>query len=178
MEDRFATVSLIIDEGWHSGQFKNLALEWCESKDTVLILWELSQQVEHKTAWRAAYLLDLIHDQNPMMIEPYLIRMINRVQHINNSSVIRHYLRILSQHQLSEIADGHLVDKCFQWLGTESTPIAVKAHCMTILHQLCIAYPDLAYELKTALVNLLPYASKGEANKAKKILEQIDQMVD
>lgn len=174
MNKGYSEILYLIEEAWQSGRFKELAVQWSENQNIVTDIWTLNEHNNQKVAWRSAYLLDLIHDCNPSILESYLTKLGQRVQLVDNNSVKRHYLRILSQHDISEKVDGHFVDACFKWLSTESTPIAVKANCMVILFKLCTPYPELASELKDTLINLLPYASKGEANKAKKILKRID----
>nr|WP_321410475.1 hypothetical protein [uncultured Carboxylicivirga sp.] len=158
---------------WESGKMKLLAQDWSESVEIVGVLWQMNRLDDKKIAWRSAYLLDLIHDVNPSIIKPYLMDISSLVITEKNQSIKRHYLRILCQYDLSKIADGHLVDACFKWLAIEDTPIAVKAHCMTILYNLSGSYPDLISELKLALESILPYGSKGEINRAKNILMKI-----
>ncbi|MCU4165210.1 hypothetical protein [Carboxylicivirga caseinilyticus] len=160
---------------WETCKMKLLAQDWCESVEIVDILWQMNRLDDKKIAWRSAYLLDLIHDVNPSIIKPYLKDISSLVITEKNQSIKRHYLRILSQYDLSKIADGHLVDVCFKWLAIEDTPIAVKAHCMTILYNLCDTYPDLIPELKLALEGILPYGSKGEINRAKNILMKLQK---
>nr|WP_319398224.1 hypothetical protein [uncultured Carboxylicivirga sp.] len=159
---------------WFSGQMKDLAKEWSMFDQIIQQLWQINRSENEKMAWRSAYLIDLIHDVNPSIIEPYLEQILTNVCNETNQSIKRHYLRILSQHNLNEMVNGIFVDVCFKWLGMDETPIAVKAHCMTILYNLCSAYPEMIPELRLVLENLLPYGSKGEINRAKKILLQLD----
>ncbi|MBS2097538.1 hypothetical protein [Carboxylicivirga linearis] len=168
-------VEALISEQWLSGKMKSLANDWSQSADIISVLWKMNRLNEHKMAWRSAYLIDLIHDVNPSIIEPYLKEMIALVAKESNQSIKRHYLRILSQHDLNELADGQFIDLCFKWLGNENTPIAVKAHCMTIIHNITHYYPDLISEFILVLEGLLPYGSKGEVNRAKKILIELEK---
>ena len=160
---------LLLDE-WSSGNFKLLAQEIHQTPNDIAILFKLNKHIKHRIAWRSAYLLDLVHDINPTILNDYLEQLIDLTPRLTNMSIKRHYLRILSQHDLSELADGNLLDGCFEWLQVEETPIAVKAHCMQILYDLTKPYPELIPELQAVLENLLPYGSKGEVNRAKKIL--------
>jgi hypothetical protein len=163
-----------INGQWNSDNFKDLALELQQSPEDIKLLLELNEHADQKIAWRSAYLLDLTHDNNPQILDDYLELIMERTPKLVNQSIKRHYLRILSQHDLSEIADGQLLDCCFEWLQTEETPIAVKAHSMQIIYDLTIPYPELIPELIAVLENLLPYGSKGEVNRAKKILALIN----
>jgi len=165
---------LILSE-WVSGGFKQAAKSIAQSPRDIAILFKLNQHPKHLIAWRSAYLLDLAHDVNQNILDNYLEEIMEMIPQLTNASIKRHYLRILSQHDLSELADGHLLDCCIKWLQNEETPIAVKGHCMQILHDLTIPYPELIPELKAVLENLIPYGSKGEVNRAKKILSLLNQ---
>lgn len=165
----------LIDSEWAGDSFKGLAKELYQYPNSIPMLMELNEHADAKIAWRSAYLLDLVHDIDPQALDEQLETIIQRTPHLTNQSIRRHYLRILTQHNLDELADGQLLDCCFSWLQTQETPIAVKAHCMQIIFNLTRAYPELKSELKAVLENLLPYGSKGEVNRAKKILSAIEK---
>ncbi|WP_439185119.1 hypothetical protein [Carboxylicivirga taeanensis] len=173
MQKRKNEIITLINSGWEGKLFKSIADELYHTSTDIQILLELNEHADAKVAWRSAYLLDLVHDIDSDVINKYLPLLVQRTPKLTNQSIKRHYLRILSQHNLENLADGHLLDCCFQWLQTEETPIAVKAHCMTIIFGLTHVYPELVPELKATLENLLPYGSKGEVNRAKKILAAI-----
>ncbi|TAJ09420.1 hypothetical protein DMA11_19950 [Marinilabiliaceae bacterium JC017] len=158
---------------WNSAGFNQIAKDNCHSAEVVAKLFSLTTHKNHKIAWRSAYLVDQIHDLAPEMVTPYLPRIAEALPALTNQSVKRHFARILVQHDLSELADGRLLDACFTWLTQQDTPIAVKAHCMQILFNLTKIYPELIPELKIVLEELIPYGSKGEQNRARKILKQL-----
>ncbi|WP_430811808.1 MULTISPECIES: hypothetical protein [unclassified Carboxylicivirga] len=178
MGSRKEEIINMISGGWPGAAFKDLAHEFHQSPHDIQLLFELNEHPTHRIAWRSAYLLDTIHDINRDSLRNYLEVIIERCPRLTNESIKRHYLRILAQYDLSKLADGRLLDCCFQWLQTAETPIAVKAHCMQILYGLCAHYPELIPELKAVLTGLLPYASKGEANRAKKILSQLNASIE
>ncbi len=170
MSTRQDELTDLIIQDWISGSFKDAAKLIAKSPEDIAILFKLNQHPKKKVAWRSAYLLDLAHDVDQTVLNDYLEELVQLTPHLTNTSIKRHYLRILSQHDLSELADGILVDYCIKWLQDEETPIAVKSHCMQILYKLTISYPELISELKMVLENLLPYGSKGEINRTQKIL--------
>lgn len=174
MSSRKEEIIAFVNGEWPGPTFKEYSREICQSKQDVELLLDLHEHEDDKIAWRTAYLLDLAHDIDKRILENHLELLLARTPKLTNQSIKRHYLRILSQHDISEIADGHFLDCCFEWLQTEETPIAVKAHCMQIIYDLSIPYPELIPELKAVLQNLLPYGSKGEVNRAKKILAKLE----
>ncbi|MCT4589834.1 MAG: hypothetical protein N4A71_18565 [Carboxylicivirga sp.] len=176
MSKRKEEIIAFISGEWPGPTFKDYSKEICQSKQDIELLLELHEHKDSKIAWRTAYLLDLAHDHNTSILDNHLELLLARTPALSNQSIRRHYLRILSQHDLSELADGNFLDCCFECLQTEETPIAVKAHCMQIIYDLTIPYPELIPELKAVLESLLPYGSKGEVNRAKKILKKIDNV--
>lgn len=160
----------LILRDWIPGSFKEEAKRIAQSPRDIAVLFELNRHPNRQVAWRSAYLLDLAHDVDQSILDAYLKRMMLLTPKLTNDSIKRHYLRILAQHDLSETADGNLLDCCMKWLQNEETPIAVKAHCMQILYNLTKPYPELIPELKAVLENLLSFGSVGEVNRARKIL--------
>lgn len=175
MSTRKEDIIELISGPWESNTFKGVAQEMAHNNIDIEILFELNEHTAHRIAWRSAYLLDLAHDSDNSVLDNYLPRIIERTPKLTNQSIKRHYLRILSQHDLSELADGTLLDCCLEWLQTDETPIASKAHCMTIVHKLTLHYPELITEFKAVLENLLPYGSKGEVSRAKIILKELNK---
>lgn len=174
MSNRKQELEEMLLNAWETNAFKDLA-EVTNLSD-IAILFQLNKHKDQRIAWRSAYLLDLLHDSDLTILDNYLEEIIKQVIKLTNHSIRRHYLRILSKHDLSELADGIFLGYCFEWLQTEETPIAVKAHCMQILYDLTKPYPELVPELKAVLENLMPYGSKGEVNRAKRILKELNNL--
>ena len=174
MSTRTEEIKAMLMGEWYSVSFKDMAKEVANSQEDIKILFSLNKDTDHRIAWRSAYMLDLVNDVNIQALDEYLEFIMSEVPELTSQSIKRHYLRILSHHDLSEIAEGQLVDCCFEWLQTQETSIAVKAHCMQILFDLTKPYPELIPELSSVLENLLPFASKGEKNRAKKILKELN----
>lgn len=158
---------------WLSGGFNQLAKELSTSPSDIEIMFNLNKHRDAKIAWRSAYIIDMIHDLDNDLLKKYIPIIISNLPSETNNSIKRHYARILTQHNLSDLADGNLIEACFEWLQKQDIPIAVKAHCMLILYNLCETYPELIHELIIVLENLLPYGSKGLVNRANKLLKKL-----
>lgn len=163
----------ILVDRWLSGGFNELASDICHSPTDIRIMFELNSHPDPKIAWRSTYIIDMLHDLDNDLLADYIPIIIKKLPNETNHSIKRHYARILTQYDLSKLADGHLIDACFNWLQSEEIPIAVKAHCMLILFKLCKAYPDLKQELILVLEDLIPYGSKGVVNRARKLLKDL-----
>ena len=80
------------------------------------------------------------------MIYPFLSRIVDSLNQIDNESTLRSFLRIISFSDIGKISlrqHGVLADHCFNNLKSGFSAIAVKAYSMEILYKLVIIYPEL-----------------------------------
>lgn len=126
---------------------------------------------------RAAMSVMWCADAHPELIKPWLGKFIDRLGKAGNHSAIdRNIVRILQFVPVPEKHQGKLAEKCFGFLQAAETPIAVRAFSMTVLFNLVKQYPEMADELELLLREWMPNASAGEANRAGKILAQINKL--
>ena len=125
--------------------------------------------------WRAAWVIDHIHQQSPELLDEKLPLYIQSLHTIKSDGVKRHILKMASQLPVESIEDGSLIDLCFQWLQSSTTPIASRAHCMQLLYNVTQKYHDLANEFGLILETIAIDGSTGEKNKASKILKKINK---
>ena len=123
--------------------------------------------------WRAAWVIDHIHQQSPELLNDKLPIYIQTLHTIKSDGVKRHILKMATQLPVESIEEGQLVDLCFKWLQSSTTPIACKAHCMQLLFNITQKYHDLANEFGLILEEIAINGSTGEKNKAAKILGKI-----
>ncbi|MFT3739452.1 MAG: hypothetical protein QM786_11900 [Breznakibacter sp.] len=155
---------------------KILADESVTAPQLIDQLIDLSKSNLYPTNWRAAWVLDHVQQSHKAMIEPYLPRFLNHLREIKSEGVKRHYIKMLSQGSDDLLDDGRLVDFCIERLLSQQTPIAVRAHCMEILRRQTLRYPELGNELKPILEEIIENGSKGEKNKASKVLKEIGKL--
>lgn len=164
-------ISELLSGDWYSINFENKAQEIISTPaKTIPLLVDLTRDSDTKIAWRAAYLLDKIHDSEPKIVQPYLKNIIQIAENTGNPSIRRHYLRILTHYDLSNKVSGVFIDLCFRWLHEEKVKTAVKAHAMQLLYNLTKKYPELIPELKASLKKLPANSSAGVQNRANKLL--------
>lgn len=133
---------------------------------------------DKKLAFKASWTLTKACDKAPEMIYPYLKKIIPELDRIENDSVRRSFLRILSFTGIDKIdkeQHGILADHCFRALNSAFSPIAVKAYAMEILFNLAVKYPELAYEL-TASVNMLRDEAAGIKARGRIILKKLAEI--
>jgi hypothetical protein len=89
-------------------------------------------------------------------------------------AIQRNTMRLLQYCEIPPRFHGTLIDRCFDYVKDRSTPIAVRALSMTVLHRLIEKEPDLRKELRIILEDELPYASAAFVSRARKILQKTD----
>jgi hypothetical protein len=101
--------------------------------------------------------LSKVYDKYPEIINPDLQRIIEALDKLDNESVQRSFLRIISMSDLSTITTRHhgiLAHHSFKMLKSGFSAIAIKAYSMEIIYKLAQIYPELANEL-SATINML-----------------------
>jgi hypothetical protein len=157
-----------------SQQFtKVLAREAVNDSQLMPQLIDTMFNARHPINWRAAWVVDHIYQYDKSLTTPYIPQFVKGLFQCNNNGVKRHLLKLVSLGPMEHLEDGNLIDLCFKWLQAVDTPIASRAHCMHIIFRLIAVYPELANELELILPDIIQNGSKGEKNKASRILQKI-----
>jgi 8-oxo-dGTP diphosphatase len=134
---------------------------------------------DKKLAFHSSWTLTKVCDKYPDMIFPALPGIIEALDKLDNESVQRSFLRIISLTEMDRISQKHhgiLVDHCFRALRSGFSAIAIKAYSMEILYRLALIYPELANEL-SASVNLLQgEGSAGIVARGRMIMKKLAEM--
>ncbi len=139
-------------------------------------LLEYSFSDDRKLAFRASWTLSKIFDKYPEMINPDLQRIIETLDNLDNESVQRSFLRMISMSDLNMVSARHhgiLADHCFKMLKSGFSAIAVKAYSMEIIYKLAILYPELANELSGTIQMLQGEGSAGILARGHLILKKL-----
>jgi 8-oxo-dGTP diphosphatase len=142
-------------------------------------LYEYSFSSDKHLSFRASWTLSKVCDRYPEMIYPYLSQIVDSLAGIDNESVLRSFLRILSLTDIEKISarqQGILADFSFNQLNTGFSAIAVKAYSMEILYRLTLIYPDLANELLTSIRLLMEDGSAGITSRGRAFLRKLADM--
>jgi 8-oxo-dGTP diphosphatase len=120
-------------------------------------LFEYSFSDDRKLAFRASWTLSKVYEKYPENINPDLQMIIEAIDKLDNESVQRSFLRIISMSDLKIVSTRHhgiLADHGFRMLKSGFSAIAIKAYSMEIIYKLAQIYPELANEL-SATINML-----------------------
>jgi hypothetical protein len=142
-------------------------------------LFEYSHSSDSKLAFRASWTLSKVCDRFPELIIPYLSRIVEILNTIDNESALRSFLRIISISDIDKISKnqhGFLADFCFNSLKSGLSAIAVKVFSMEILYRLSLLYPELAIELSASVRILLEDGSAAITSRGRMILKKLAEM--
>src|SRR5687767_3825791 len=83
---------------------------------------------DHKLAQRAAWSVSWAARKNPAMVLPYIKDLVAVLKKKNvHDAVIRNSVRVLQEIEIPEQYQGEVMDACFQFIESPTTPVAVKA---------------------------------------------------
>ena len=139
-------------------------------------LLEYSFSDDRKLAFRASWTLTKVFDKYPGIISSDMSVMIDALDKLDNESVQRSFLRIISLSDINKISarqHGILADHCFELLKSGFSAIAVKAYSMEIIYKLAIIYPELANELSATIGMLQGEGSAGILARGHIILKKL-----
>lgn len=156
-----------------------MALSAVENPVIFLKLIEYSYSDNRKLAFRASWTLSKACDRFPELIHPHLNDITNALKKIDNESVERSFLRILSLADLqilNQKQHGILADHCFAALNSPASAIAIKAYSMEILYKLSLIYPELGNELASSIRIVMEEGSAGMIARGTMILKKISEI--
>ena len=124
---------------------------------------------------RAAWAMDACLEAHLSLLSPYVEILIEALPDFNNDGVRRQIVKALAVRNIPEKLEGQLVDLCFCWLQSAVVPVAIKVHCMQILANISVRYPDLSVELQSVINEQIPRNSVGFSSRGRKILKQLQK---
>ena len=132
--------------------WENLALtinEITNNPEYFQLLMGIALYNNEPKSWRAAYMVDKIHDDFPGLILPFLEEITTKLQTEENTRKKRHFLKLISMNEIAQNNYGFLVDYCLNALTSAKEPPAVRVHAMQILFNISDKEPGLKSEAKS-----------------------------
>ena len=141
------------------------------------VLMKLALDDSEDRNWRAAWMVDKIHEKHPELVIPYLPVMADFVMTTHSAGKKRHLLKLISLHELPQDKMGELLNFCIDTFTSAHEPIAVRAHAMQVLYQIALAEPDFATELIELIQQEMEYhGSAGISARGRKIIQKLLQL--
>jgi hypothetical protein len=107
---------------------------------------------EYRTVQRSAWVLSLVVDKHPELVNPYLPSMVSRMQEEGHEAAVRrNIVRILQFVDLPEDLHGIVMDNCFRFAGDPNEAIAVRCCSLVVLSRLAKLYPEIVPELQAVI---------------------------
>jgi hypothetical protein len=147
-----------------------------DNKEILDKLIDYSFSHDRKLAFRASWILSKVYDKHPDIIDPIVYKFIENLDKLDNESVQRSFLRIVSLSDITQTTIKHqgiLADHSFRMLKSGTSSIAVKAYCMEIIYKLALIYPELANELSATIKVLQGEGSAGILARGHIILKKL-----
>jgi hypothetical protein len=136
-----------------------------------LFRWVFSDN--HRLAWRSCWIIDTASEKQPDLLSNKIPEIISGLSATTDSSLKRHFTRILCRYDIPEIFQVIVIDRCFELL-IPSEPAAVRVNAMQLLFNLSQHLPDLKVELRSVLESLIDEGgSAGFINRALKLAKQL-----
>lgn len=146
----------------------------CLSKKNFLELMSCFLEEEYRIAQRAAWSVSWAAQQKPQMITPYIKDLVAQLQRKEvHDAVVRNSVRVLEHIELPEIYHGEVMNACFGFIENPTTPVAIKAFSLTILHKLSGNYPEIKHELKLIIEDRWDTETAAFKSRGKKILKTL-----
>ena len=150
----------------------------CEHPETMDILLSVAMDDSQAINWRAMYLFELIHNQYPQLVIPYLPALSEFLYTTKNSSKKRHLLKLISFHEIPEKNMALLLNFCIQEFTNAAEPVAVRVHAMQILFNIAQKEPEFAGELIDLIENEIEFhGSAGISSRGLKLLKRLKSNV-
>lgn len=126
-------------------------------------------------AMRAMRVVNMVADNKPELMEPFLTEVVGRVHEYKTIGLKRGLAKILSEQNYSYDEDtaGRLVHTCFEWLNDPAEAIALKIYSMTILYKISNTYPEIKHELISSIENEIPKNSAAIKGRGRRILKRL-----
>ena len=130
---------------------------------------------EEPVSRRAIWVLDLLGEEQPEMIEPFINIIIENLSLKGHDAYKRHSLRILSRHEIPELYEVKLYDYCLAIL-TGNEAVASKLHAMNILYRFVEMLPGIKHEVAAAIEIGIEGGSVGLKNIGNKTLKKLEKL--
>lgn len=169
-------------------KIESLAAIALQNKWQVKDIIDLTFHADQKIGFRAAWILENIFVKYTDAFMPHITYFLDVFSKQDNLSARRHFAKILAlitnkrqSKAVKAILENYnaepLLETVFAWLIDDSTPVAIKSHCLNILANLSIKYSWVKDELINTMDYLIDKESIAFFAKAKQIRKQLKKQV-
>lgn len=147
----------------------------CSSSKNFKELMQCFLSNEYRLAQRAAWSVSWAAQKQPSIIQPHIKNLIKQLPRKDvHDAVIRNSVRILQKIEIPEEFHGEIINKCFVFIESNETPVAIKAFSLTTLFNLSKDYPDIKNELRLVIEERWNYETAAFKSRGKRILKKLN----
>jgi len=129
---------------------------------------------DYRLAQRAAWSVSWAARKKPEMIKPHIKSLVEQLERNDvHNAVIRNSVRVLEAIDIPEALHADVMNACFKFIETPSTPAAIKAFSLTTLFNLYKIYPEIKQELKLIIEDRMDTETAAFKSRGKKILQAL-----
>jgi hypothetical protein len=144
----------------------------------ISILADIALHSNHPKSWRAAWLMDKIHEINPALITPLVGDMIQQIKTEQNVGKKRHFLKLVSLGNIPPEEQGFLFDYSFNAFTSAKEPLAVRVHAMQILFNISETELGLKPEVLAIIEHEMEnHSSAGIISRGKKLAKNLREQI-
>src|SRR5690554_4180274 len=155
-----------------------LAQDMITQDNHLQMLFNIALDDRNPENWRAAYIADKVNALCPERIAPYIETMITSLTAGTNSSLKRHFLKLISLHPIPEEHLSFLLNFCLDCFCSSSEPVAVRVHAMQILFNISEYEPDFKPELLEIIEHESElHTSPGILSRGRKLSQQLRKQI-
>lgn len=148
----------------------------CASPKNFKALMNCFLDADYRLAQRAAWSVSWAARKKPAMIGLHINALTTVLRRKDvHDAVLRNAVRVLQEIEIPERFQGEVMDACFGFIESPSTPVSVKAFSLTTLFNLSKLYPEIVPELKLIIEEKLPHETAAFRSRAKKILAAFEK---
>ena len=141
-------------------------------------LMQLFFSKEYRVNQRAAWVMSHCVDKQPELIIPYLPKMVKNLYKPTNDAIKRNTMRVFQLVDIPESLWGETLEKCFEYMESNSEPIAVRVFAMTVAYQISQNVPEIKHELKELIEEMMVYGSAGIKSRGGKLLKKLEKELE
>lgn len=141
-------------------------------------LMDLFFSQEYRVNQRAAWVMSHCVDKEPELIIPYLTKMVKNLYKPSNDAIKRNTMRVFQQVEIPEKLWGETLEKCFEYMESNSEAIAIRVFAMTVAYQISQKVPEIKPELKALIEEMMVYGSAGIKSRGGKILKKLEKEIN
>jgi hypothetical protein len=149
-----------------------------ENQINISLLTEIAFHSNHPKSWRAAWLMDKIHEKNPALVSPFLAEMIRQIKTEQNDGKKRHFLKLISLHDIPREEQGFLFDHCLNVFCSQKEPLAVRVHAMQILYHISETEVGFKPEVLAIIEHEMEnHPSAGIVSRGRKLAKKLREQI-